>query len=105
MLDAVPVANAQPLAANATCINIIGWQQAYDIIMDENRALRSFEEAEVTEDPLVVLRCGHVLPMTSMDGYLELHHAYGMGGYGQWTSPLPLKVNSCCACLSDVTVW
>ena len=74
------------------------WQQAYDIIMDENKALRSFQEAEVTEDPLIVLRCGHVLPMTSMDGYLELQHAYGMHGYGQWANPLPLKVNSCYAC-------
>ena len=54
---------------------IILYVQVYDVCMDENRALQSYEEAEVDEDPLVVLRCGHVLPMTSVDGYMELGKA------------------------------
>lgn len=64
--------------------------------MDENKALRSFTEAEVSEDPLIVLDCGrhsHVLPMTSLDGHVELHKAYSMDSRGQWAQPLPLKAS------------
>lgn len=61
--------------------------------MDENKALRSFTEAEVSEHPLIVLGCGHVLPMTSLDGHVELHKAYSMDNRGQWAQPLPLKAS------------
>lgn len=67
--------------------------QAYHIIMDENKALRSFTEAEVSEDPVVVLGCGHVLPMTSLDGHVELRKAYSMDSHGRWAQPLPLKAS------------
>ena len=50
--------------------------QAYDCIMMENKPLRSYEEAEVSEDPLIMLGCGHVLPMSSTDGLVELEKAY-----------------------------
>ena len=72
-------------------------QQAYDIIMDENKALRDFEDAEVAEDPLVILACGHVLPMTSMDGYLELHKAYETDRQGIWRRPCQLQVRPKCS--------
>ena len=60
--------------------------------MDENTALRSFKEDDVAEDPLLVLRCGHVLTRSTMDGYLELHQVYGMDSQGQWAKPLPFQV-------------
>ena len=60
--------------------------------MDENRTLRDFDKGEVTGDPLIVLACGHVLPMTSMDGYLELHKAYETDRQGNWMKPCQLEV-------------
>ncbi len=69
------------------------FEQAYDIIMDENRTLRDYDKGEVTEDPLIVLSCGHVLPMTSMDGYLELHRAYETDRQGNWKKPCQLEVS------------
>ena len=69
------------------------FEQAYDIIMDENRTLRDYDKGEVTEGPLIVLSCGHVLPMTSMDGYLELHRAYETDRQGNWKKPCQLEVS------------
>ena len=60
--------------------------------MDENKPLRRYSEEEVSEDPLVVLTCGHVLPMSSMDGHLELHEAYAKNAQGTWTKPCQLGV-------------
>ena len=60
--------------------------------MDENKPLRTYAEEEVSEDPLVVLGCGHVLPMSSMDGLLELHKAYAMDAAGNWRCPQQLMV-------------
>ena len=62
--------------------------------MDENKALRDFEDAEVADDPLVILACCHVLPMTSMDGHLELHKAYETDQQGIWRRPCQLQVRS-----------
>lgn len=70
------------------------FEQAYDIIMHENRTLRTYDKGEVTEDPLIVLACGHVLPMTSMDGHLELHKAYETDQQGNWMKPCQLEVSS-----------
>lgn len=67
--------------------------QAYDIIMAENKYLSAFDEDEVSQDPLIILSCGHVLPMTSMDGYLELHKAYATDSLGEWKQPLQFGVN------------
>ena len=60
--------------------------------MDENKPLRTYAEEEVSEDPLVVLSCGHVLPMSSMDGFLELHKAYAVDAAGNWSHPQQLMV-------------
>ena len=60
--------------------------------MDENKPLRSHDEEEVSEDPLIVLSCGHVLPMSSMDGHLELHEAYAKNARGAWTQLRQLEV-------------
>ena len=60
--------------------------------MDENKAVRKYSEQEVTEDPLLVLACGHVLPMTSMDGYMELLSAYTTDKHGKWHKPCQMKV-------------
>ena len=82
--------------------------QAYDIIMDENKPLRNYTEAELSEDPLIVLHCGHVLPMTSLLGHLELHKVYDVDSQADWKSPLPLKVHlcpcllTCCLISSDL---
>ncbi|KAL0023606.1 hypothetical protein WJX77_006297 [Trebouxia sp. C0004] len=82
---------------------------AYDIIMDENRTLRDYDKGEVTENPLIVLACGHVLPMTSMDGYLELHRAYAKDQQGNWTTPCQLEageqqaLKSCPICRQPLT--
>ena len=67
--------------------------QAYDCIMMENKPLRSYKEAEVSEDPLIILGCGHVLPMSSMDGLVELEKAYSKDRRGQWAHPLPLQAS------------
>ena len=71
--------------------------QAYDIIMDENKALRKYSEQEVTEDPLLVLACSHVLRMTSMDGYMELPSAYTTDKHGKWSKPCQMKVQMAAA--------
>lgn len=60
--------------------------------MDGNKAVRKYSEQEVTEDPLLVLACGHVLPMTSMDGYMELRSAYTTDKHGKWHKPCQMKV-------------
>lgn len=60
--------------------------------MDENRSVRDYKEEEVTEDPLFVLACGHVLPMSSMDGFMELHKAYTQDRQGKWHKPYQIKV-------------
>lgn len=60
--------------------------------MDENKPLRTYAEKEVCEDPLMVLGCGHVLPMSSMDGLLELHKAYAMDAAGNWSHAQQLVV-------------
>lgn len=74
--------------------------QAYDITMDENKPLRTYEEQEICKDPLVVLGCGHVLPMTSVDGYMDLRRAYTTDGQGKWQQPchLPVRQLSCNMC-------
>lgn len=60
--------------------------------MDENRALRDYKEQEVTEDPLLVLTCGHVLPMSSLDGYMSLDAAYTKSNDGSWHRPAQIMV-------------
>ena len=64
--------------------------------MDENRSLRMYEEKDISEDPLVFLGCGHVLPMTSMDGHMELRKAYITDGQGKWHQPCELPVTNLC---------
>lgn len=63
--------------------------------MDENKAVRDYTQQDVTEDPLIVLGCGHVLPMTSMDGYMELQRAYTTDRQGKWKQPCQLMVSRC----------
>ncbi len=63
--------------------------------MHSNKALREYEEEEVSADPLLVLECGHVLPMSSMDGFLELDKVYHKDSLGNWTQPCRLEVGLC----------
>lgn len=57
--------------------------QAFDAI-EGDKAVCEYTQQEVTEDPLVVLTCGHVLPMSSMDAYMRLHEAYTTDKEGKW---------------------
>ena len=74
--------------------------QVKDLIMLEDRPLRSYTDEELGEDPLVVLSCGHVFPMSSMDGHLELGAVYGQRTISRpgnasariWTDPYHLQV-------------
>lgn len=64
--------------------------------MAEERPLRSFTDDKLAEDPLVVLRCGHAFPMSSMDSLLELDSFYSStcspAGARTWTQAMPLEV-------------
>ncbi len=78
--------------------------------MYEDRSLRSYTDEELGEDPLVVLSCGHVFPMSSMDGHLELERVYGhldvvsRDGTSTriWNEPKHLQVHSI---FSSITVF
>ena len=65
--------------------------QAFDAI-EGDKAVRDYTEQEVTEDPLVVLTCGHVLPMSSMDAYMRLNEAYTTDKDGKWLRACQLMV-------------
>lgn len=51
------------------------------------KPLREYEEAALLTDPLVILTCGHVFPMSSMDGFTDLDAAYAKDSSGKWTKP------------------
>ncbi|KAL3140347.1 hypothetical protein ABBQ38_004611 [Trebouxia sp. C0009 RCD-2024] len=59
----------------------------YDIYEDMQKPLREYEEAALLTDPLVILTCGHVFPMSSMDGFTDLDAAYAKDSSGKWTKP------------------
>lgn len=61
--------------------------QAYDIYEDMQKPVRGYDEAALLADPLVVLSCGHVFPMSSMDGFIALEAAYAKDSKGNWTKP------------------
>lgn len=52
-----------------------------------HKPLRGYDDAALLADPLVVLSCGHVLPMSSMDGFIGLEAAYAKDNMGRWTHP------------------
>lgn len=66
-------------------------QEVYDAVMDENKVLADFTAEEPREDPLLFLRCGHVFPMSTMDGTLELGNYYSRKGSGDWDAALELQ--------------
>lgn len=49
------------------------------------KPVREYDDASLLVDPLVVLSCGHTLPMSSMDGFIGLEAAYAKDGMGKWT--------------------
>lgn len=64
---------------------IVCLTQAYDIYEDMQKPIREYDEAALLADPLVVLSCGHALPMSSMDGFIGLEAVYAKDGMGKWT--------------------
>ena len=46
---------------------------------------------QLDEDPVVVLGCGHVFAMSTLDGHMEIHHAYARNPDGTFTHALPLN--------------
>ena len=71
---------------------VFGRGQVYDVYEDSSRPLRQYSEQEVAADPLIILSCGHVLPMSSMDGFLDLERAYSKDKSGKWTQACLLQV-------------
>lgn len=89
----------------------------YDAIMHENKALQEYTNEEVETDPLVFLNCGHVYPMSTLDGLLQLDSSYIRADSpdapgGAWSAPRQLEASqaeqplpSCILCrmpISDV---
>ena len=37
---------------------------------------RDLSDEDLTLDPVIILGCNHVITMSSLDGYFELHNAY-----------------------------
>jgi hypothetical protein len=70
----------------------------YDAIMHENKALQEYTNEEVETDPLVFLNCGHVYPMSTLDGLLQLDSSYIRADSpdapgGAWSAPRQLEVS------------
>ena len=74
--------------------------QVYDIYEDMQKPLREYDQAALLTDPLVVLTCGHVFPMSSMDGFIDLEAAYAKDSSGKWT-----KTRSVTAEVLSSHVW
>ena len=70
--------------------------QAYDAVLNEHHQLRSFSQTDsdldIASDPLVFLQCGHVIQMSTMDGYMSLDEVYIRDEEGQWASACQLSV-------------
>jgi hypothetical protein len=59
--------------------------------MDETKKLAEFSEEELNEDPLLFLGCGHVFPMSTLDGLLDLSKSYTRDDTGAWDAPLEVQ--------------
>jgi len=67
--------------------------------------LSAFEEVELSENPCIVLPCGHVLTLESMDGHMSMPDFYTLNGEGlivglkNAAEPYsPSRINSCLRC-------
>lgn len=61
--------------------------------MIEEKPLLDFSDAELSDDPLIFLACGHIFPVSSLDGTVELTKTYGQAHDGSWEKPLPMEVS------------
>ena len=75
--------------------------QVYDIYEDMQKPLREYDPAALLTDPLVVLTCGHVFPMSSMDGFIDLEAAYAKNSSGKWTKACSVTAEVCCQVMFD----
>lgn len=66
--------------------------EVYDAFLDENKKLANFTAEDLSDDPLLFLRCGHVFPMSTLDGLLQLDSSFARGVSGAWSSPQELQV-------------
>ncbi|GAB4814482.1 hypothetical protein N2152v2_001528 [Parachlorella kessleri] len=93
-----------------------------DVYLMEEKPITQLSEEEVTEDPLVVLPCGHAFFMSAMDQHMELEWterslpgsdelekrgAYIKDNTGHWERPAPLAermgaAKTCMKCRAPV---
>ena len=60
--------------------------------MADEKPLTELDQGDLDEDPLIFLSCGHIFPMSSVDGHTELDKCYSKSAAGTWEKPLPLEV-------------
>ncbi|KAL3153759.1 hypothetical protein ABBQ32_013348 [Trebouxia sp. C0010 RCD-2024] len=78
----------------------------YDIYEDMQKPLREYDGAALLTDPLVTLTCGHVFPMSSMDGFIDLDAAYAKDSSGRWTKLRPVTAEVIASpCLMCITAY
>lgn len=82
---------------SALVTQINAWYQqveVYDAFLDENKKLADFTAEDLSNDPLLFLHCGHVFPMSTLDGLLQLDSSFARDGSGAWSDPQELQVIS-----------